>query len=68
MDRNLLKSTIVKANLTDYEVASMCNIAKSSFSRKMNNGSEFKVSEVASLIQILNLTPDETMAIFFGGT
>lgn len=67
INSNLLKSAIVRTGMADYEVAEKIGISKSSISRKINGTCEFKMSEFEKLVQLLNLSPDETMAIFFGG-
>ncbi len=62
-DRNLLKSELVLKGLT-YEVLSKkLNITKSTLSKKINGVSEWTLSEIQAIREIIG--EDKVVAIFF---
>lgn len=46
-------------------IAKQIGITYQGFLKKINNESEFRVSEVQGLCQLLNLTPEDKENIFF---
>ena len=61
-----LRALLVENNLTNEEIAKKLGISKQSFSMKINNKREFRVSEINKLSALLNLSnPCDIMTIFF---
>lgn len=61
-----LRALLVENNLTNEEIAKKLGISKQSFSMKINNKREFRVSEINKLSALLNLSnPSDIMTIFF---
>lgn len=65
MNTNKLKGKIVERGLTLKDFADKLNINPSTLTRKLNGEVEFKRDEIMSTIEILDLTPEEVIAIFF---
>lgn len=65
MNTNKLKGKIVERGLTLKDFADKLNINPATLTRKLNGGVEFKRDEIMSTIEILGLTPEEVIAIFF---
>lgn len=55
-DTNELRSLIVKNGYTQTSIAEKIGISYQSFSYKLNNKVEFKVSEIKALCSILGIT------------
>lgn len=53
---NLLRGRIAEKGYTQREVAKMIGITYQSFSEKINNKSNFKVSEIIKLCDILDIS------------
>ena len=51
----LLKGKIVENGLTDSDCADKIGISRQSFSRKINNKTDFKASEILSLCVLLGI-------------
>lgn len=64
INTKLLKSYFVKNGLTQEDVAKNIGISYQSLSDKVNNKVQFKVNEVSSLCEILNIKDDKD-EIFF---
>ena len=63
---NKLKGKIVEQNLSVEKLAELMGINKSTIYRKIaNDGSDFSIDEVDSMIKILNLSADDVISIFF---
>lgn len=63
---SMLRGKIVECNTTQEAVADAIGINKSTFYRKMKqNGKKFTVAEVQKIADILSLTSDEVLKIFF---
>lgn len=63
---SILKGKIVERNTTQEAVADEIGINRSTFYRKMKEGGKlFTVEEVQKLVDILSLTSDDVMKIFF---
>ena len=60
-----LKAKIVENGLLQEQVAMQLGMTSATFNYKVNNKTEFKASEIKKLAEILHLTADEVMAIFF---
>lgn len=65
MDRALLNYKMKKANLTNKDVAERLSIDVATFVRKKSGLSDFKRGEIQIIIEMLNLTLQETNDIFF---
>ena len=65
MNGNLLKSIITLQGKTIKEVAKNLNISKSAFYRKMHAKTEFTRVEISKLIEILDLSKEKAIEIFF---
>lgn len=66
VNKNKLKSVIVKNGLTQAKVASAINISETAFSAKINNKRTFDIDEVKKICILLNISsPTELMNIFF---
>lgn len=64
INTKLLKSYFVKNGLTQEDVAKNIGISYQSLSDKVNNKVQFKVNEVSSLCEMLNIKDDKD-EIFF---
>ena len=62
---NLLESKIRALGLTISMVAEKLGITRAGFYKKLNNGSEFKASEISKLSTMLSLSDSEREQIFF---
>ncbi len=61
-----LRALLIENNLTNEDVAKLVGISKQSFSLKLNNKREFKVSEIKKLSMILNIVDaSDIISIFF---
>lgn len=58
-----LKGKIVENGMTIHDVAKYIGISHAAMSQKINNHSEFKVSEIAKICSLLNI--DDKDDIFF---
>lgn len=65
VNKNLLLGIIYKRGETAYSIAKKLGISTAAMSHKLNGDSEFKMSEVAAIKRILNLTDLEFAYIFF---
>lgn len=62
---NLLREKIDGCGFKLVFVAKQLGISYQAFLKKLNNETEFKTSEVMILKELLHLTDDEVMEIFF---
>ena len=60
-----LKEAIQKSGLKLKAIAKLLNISGTSLSRKINNITEFKASEIIALSEILQLDTEKELLIFF---
>lgn len=61
-----LRALLVEKGLTNEEIAKMLGISKQSFSMKINNVREFRISEICKLSNLLKITnPNDLISIFF---
>ena len=66
MNTKELKSVMVRNGDNVVSLANYLGISEQSFRNKMReNGTSFKQGEIAMIVARYNLTPDETMTIFF---
>ena len=61
----LLRQKIDKSGYKLQFLAEKCGLTYFGFMKKVNNETEFKASEVMILKELLHLTDDEVMEIFF---
>lgn len=64
-NRELLKEKISEKGIMMRHLAEKCGITPQSFSTKINGHNEFSMSEAATLREVLGLSDDDFMAIFF---
>jgi len=62
---NLLKAKLIEYGITHEQIAEMIGISHASFSYKLNNKRVFTSVEIKKIADVLKLTPDEVMKIFF---
>lgn len=60
-----LKGKIVEKGMNQQQFAKYINIDRSTLYRKMANDSSFTVEEANKIVEVLDLTPEEALAIFF---
>jgi len=67
MNANRLKGKLVENELTYADVADVLGISRISVINKINGKSKigFTAFEAGKIAQVLNLSPDETVGIFF---
>ena len=68
VDMALLKSTIVKKGTNVSEVAARMGIDKATLYRRIAAAGTFTIGEVEKITDILNLSNDEAISIFFTNT
>ena len=64
INKNLLKSKIALAGMTQVSIAKEIGIVKETLSQKLMGRIKFNSSEIAKIKEILNLTNDEVVEIF----
>ena len=64
-DSLLLEIAIVKANLRKKDIAGALGLTPMGLSKKINNVTEFKASEISALSALLRIGKEERDAIFF---
>lgn len=62
---NQLRGLVAAKRLRSENIASALGISAATYYRKLNGASDFGLSEVAALIKLLGLTPDEANKLFF---
>ena len=62
---NLLKNTIKEQGIRNLFIADKMGLSPEGFYKKLRGESEFKVSEVSCLTEVLRLTEEQRNAIFF---
>lgn len=65
INSELLKDKIKESGMKIQYVAIQIGLTPAGLYKKLNNGSEFKVSEIMALTRVLNLSSEERDAIFF---
>lgn len=67
INTNRIRGKIVENGLTGAKVANALGIDQSTFYRKISEGGgSFTIIQAQNIAKILNLTPEECNAIFFG--
>ena len=61
------KAALIRKGMTASELAERLNLSRTSLSYKMNNVREFRISEAELIAEILGLSPEEKVLIFFTG-
>lgn len=64
----MFEMAILKAQITKSDIADALGISRVSLTRKINNVTEFKASEISLLKNILKLSDQERDKIFFANT
>ena len=65
VNSNALKGAIIRAGLTQVELAKFVKLTKQSLNYKILNKATFNINEVAIIRQVLNLSSEELISIFF---
>lgn len=65
MDKNLFRAMYTAQGNTQKQVAEILGIAEQTLSAKVNGETDFKHSEIKTLIDRYGLTPEQVDAIFF---
>lgn len=66
MNKNELAAELARNNLTVPKAANAIGIGKKAFYEKMEGRSEFKQTEILKLKQLLSLSDERMLEIFFG--
>lgn len=62
---NKLKGIIVEREKTQAEIAELIGMSRSTFYRKMEDGSTFSIQDVNNMIKLIPLSDKEAIDIFF---
>lgn len=65
VNSNALKGAIIRAGLTQVELAKFVKLTKQSLNYKILNKATFNINEVAIIRKVLNLSSEELISIFF---
>ena len=65
MNKHKLLYLIKESGRTTDDFCTEIGMARSTFSKKCNGHSYFDVSEISKIIELLNLTAEDVMDIFF---
>lgn len=65
MNANELKGKITAKGMTIQDFCNQAGFIRSTFDRKMNGSSEFNRDEIERIIEVLGLTWDDALTIFF---
>lgn len=63
--KNEFRAILARKEMSATEIAKEIGIDPATLSRKMSGQSDFYRSEIEKLCKVLNLTPEETLQIFF---
>lgn len=66
MNKNVFRSVMIYHGDTQKDVADALSITEQTVGDKINGLSDFKQSEIITLIERWNLTPEQVNEIFFG--
>lgn len=66
MNTSLLKAVLAEKNLRAKDLAHDIGIPASALSLRLSGKREFRVSEIKKIIDVLQLTGEQILAIFFG--
>ena len=65
VNTNKLKGKLVEHEMTQQDLADLLGMDRSTFYRKMKEGGRFSIQEVNQIVEIIPLTKDEALDIFF---
>jgi hypothetical protein len=65
-DKNLLMSAMAAKGYNGSALAKKLELSRVSFSYKLNSKRPFTTEEIGKIYELLELTPEQTMMIFFG--
>ena len=65
MKVNMLKAKIIEKGLTARSLCAEIKLHPASYYRKINGENEFTRDQIAKIVKVLGLTPEETFSIFF---
>lgn len=65
MNSQKLKAKMVEHRISQRVLAKMLDINLVTLNHKLNGSAKFNIDEIRKIIDILNLTGDEVMLIFF---
>lgn len=63
--KNEFRAVLARNNMTIDDVAKALNVTSPTISRKINGQGDFFRSEIETIRQLLNLSPEEVLNIFF---
>lgn len=66
MNKRLLEAKMVEKGISTDEMAKELNISPETFWRKKKGKSDFYRKEIKTICDVLSLSGEETIAIFFG--
>lgn len=65
VDTRILRDKIAERRTNVSELASKIGMDKATLYRRLSDGAAFTIGEVDKIVEILNLTRDEAVSIFF---
>ena len=65
MNANLLKYHAAERSKSAQDMAAVLGISKRSVEKKIKGETDFKCKEIKQLIELLGLSADDTMRVFF---
>lgn len=65
-DKNLLRSAMFAKGFNGETLAEKLGLSRQSFSYKLNGKRPFTTEEIGVICDLLELTPEQVMMIFFG--
>lgn len=65
VDVNKLKGKMAENGFIQNDLASAIGIDRSTLNRKLRTGEDFSINEANKIAQVLSLTKNEAMSIFF---
>ena len=65
INKDLLKKKVEESGIKYTHIAKCLNISERGLMYKINGGSQFKADEISKFRDILRLSPEDVMAIFF---
>ncbi len=66
MDRAELRAAVARKNITARQIAAALHLSSTGLNNKMRGRTEFRESEIRTLSELLELTPEDINHIFFG--
>lgn len=65
MNGNLLKYHAAESSKSTQDMASALGVSKRCVEKKIKGETDFKCREIKQLVELLGLTPEDTMRVFF---